>query len=281
MPKWCLVINMNRGNLPDKFVCIFCALSAVNFIVARDGVAADNAKKTTQSKPAAQAVPAQPSSRPPSSQPTSRRAPPSTPKEGAEQLAEWHITQACNLMKANDPSYVDSGRAHLTSAVSIGKGTPAGVKAERFLKHNWPRLPVPQKIVKKHTDAVKVSESSESERLWRECIKQCPTFEHPYNGLGQQLLKQGNPEGETLLKKVLKLNPDYVRPYIRLASVEVSRKNPKKAAEYLMTAIKMNPFDWAVERATETTEISGFTGGHFILMLEKERDAARRAARKH
>jgi|AGTN01.3.fsa_nt_gi hypothetical protein len=115
-----------------------------------------------------------------------------TSSKGAEQLAEWHITQACNLMKANDPYYVDRGRAHLNSAKSIGLGTLAGIKAERFLKHNWPKMPVPRKIVEKHTDAVKVSDSAQSERLWRECIKECPTFEHPYNGLGQQLLKQGN-----------------------------------------------------------------------------------------
>lgn len=254
--RMCLVSKMNHGNLSVKYLCIFCAASLAMFLPS-----------------AAQANP--------SPQPTSKQTPQPTAKAGAEQRAEWHITQACNLMKANHPSYVDRGRAHLTSAISIGKGTLAGVKAERFLKHNWPRLPVPQKIVKKHTDAVKVSESPESERLWRECIKECPTFEHPYHGLGQQLLVQGNPEGETVLKKVLKINPSYVRPYIRLASLEVSRRNSKKAAEYLTTAIKMNPFDWAVERATETTEISGFSGGHFILMLEKERDAARRTGRNH
>lgn len=204
----------------------------------------------------------------------------STASKGGEQLAEWHINQACNLMKANDPYYVSRGRTHLTSAKSIAQGTVTGVKAERFLKHNWPKLPVSHQIVKKHTDAVKASDSLESSRLWRECIKECPTFEHPYHGLGQQLLKQGRPEGEAVLKKALKINSDYVRPYIRLASLELSRGNPKKAGEYLTTAIKMNPFDWAVERATQTIEIPGFTGGYFILMLEKERDSVRRNARK-
>jgi hypothetical protein len=65
-----------------------------------------------------------------------------------------------------------------------------------------------------------------------------------------------------------------------LASLELSRNNPKKAGEHMMTAIRMNPFDWAVERATQTIEIPDFSGGYFILMLEKERDAARRAVRK-
>lgn len=183
-------------------------------------------------------------------------------------------------MKANDSYYVSRGHKHLATAKKIGQGTLEGIKAERFLKHNWPKLPVPHKIVKKHTDAVKTSDSPESERLWRECIKECPTFEHPYHGLGQQLLRQGRSEGETVLKKGLKINPNYVRPYIRLASLELSRGNPKRAGEYLTVAIKMNPFDWVVERATQTTEIPGFSGGYFILMLEKERDTARRSARK-
>jgi tetratricopeptide (TPR) repeat protein len=199
--------------------------------------------------------------------------------KGNETLAAWHLEQAIQLMRKNDNSYVDSGKTHLTMAISLGKGTIAEVKAKRFLEHNWPKRPVPKSIVKKHNEALAIESTPEAERLWRQCIKACPSYEHPYTGLGYKLFKEGRrKEAESLFKAVMKRNPQYVRPYLRMVGIEYGRGDYKRADEYLAKAIHMNPFDWKVAYYVRETKLPGFSENHFHLILEKELDAARREA---
>jgi hypothetical protein len=162
--------------------------------------------------------------------------------------ASNHIDIAIELMNANDPTYVSEGKAHLEKAAELGKGTPTGEKAKRFLRCNWPVEPVPNEVVLLHTQAIASSDIKKSDELWRECIRRCPSFEHPQSCLAMHLifLEGKKDEGVKILENLIKTKPNYVRPYVRLSQMEEQEGHYKKALNYIECAMKLNPDDFVV-----------------------------------
>jgi tetratricopeptide (TPR) repeat protein len=143
--------------------------------------------------------------------------------------------------------WTEQARDAMTLAAENAEDVQVADRARRFLKTKIPRFPVPLLAEQKNIKGFNLmaeGDAAAAKKMFEELIRDFPDFEWPYGNLSAIYLQEGkHGRAKELLRTALKVNPDYVTGWLRMAEAKGSEQDYQGALDCVKRALASDPSD--------------------------------------
>jgi tetratricopeptide (TPR) repeat protein len=142
--------------------------------------------------------------------------------------------------------WVGLARDAMIRTVDLGKDGPLEAKAQKVIKTQLPRLPVPSQAEQRNIEGynLMLSDREQAKAIFLELMSKYPDFEWPFSNLAKLYIAEGKfAEARGLGKYLLSVNPDLLRSLTIMVEVCLAEKNFEEALTYIQRSLKHYPDD--------------------------------------
>lgn len=142
--------------------------------------------------------------------------------------------------------WVGLAREALSRVLKLEPDTKLSLKADKVMKTQLPRLPVPPEAEQRNIEGYNLmsSDRQRAKAIFFELTKQYPDFEWPFSNLCQLYMSEGKlAEARGIAKYLLSVNPDLQRSLSLMIELTLNEKEYEETLYYLQRSLTHYPDD--------------------------------------
>jgi tetratricopeptide (TPR) repeat protein len=142
--------------------------------------------------------------------------------------------------------WVGLARETLSRAAQLDQAGQIKAKAEKVIRTQLPRLPVPAQAEQKNIEGYNLMASNveQAKSIFRDLMNQYPDFEWPFSNLARIYMSEGKlADANGLGKYLLSVNPDSIRALSIMLEISLAHNDYSSALGFIQRGLALYPDD--------------------------------------